>query len=520
MCQEKLSMRRLREVLRLKLDCDLSNRKIGRAVGISPSTVSYYVRAFQDSQLTWPLADSFDDDQLVQALQPHCRQLQAPLHQKVTPDYADIYMALKQKILTKQTLWQEYKDKHGAQAYSYSEFCRRYKRWLKTQNPSLRQRYVAGEKCFVDYAGPTVPIINAQTGEIRKAYIFIGVLGASNYTYAEATLSRQIPDWLGSHTRMLNFFGGVPTLVIPDNEKAGVNKACYYDPELNPNYAAWAAHYSTTVLPTRPAKPQDKAKVETAVQIVERWILARIRDLQFFSLPELNAAISELLNELNEKPFQKLPGSRSSQFQSIEQEKLKPLPAYPYEFTRIKRVKVKLDYHIEVEGHHYSVPYKYMSETVEYHLKNGIINVFFKGKRIASHIKHTTQGEYTTCDEHMPHAHRKYQSWSPQAFISWANKLGPSANQVAIHIINTQPHPECCQRIHHGLVRLAKFVSTERFEKACCYAIKHKIICYKSIKSILDNHLEAQFNEGQSDEDFTSTQHSNLRGNIYYLETN
>jgi transposase len=322
-------MNKLREVLRLHACSGLSNRKIARALKISASTVGYYVNAFKESGLTFGGCTAINDSDLFSKLVPYCQQLKSPRSTRTSLELMSIHQQLKQKGVTRELLWEEHCQQQE-NSYSYTEFCRQYRVFRQQQKPSMRQIHKAGDKAFVDYADPTIPIIDASTGVTRAAMIFVGVLGASNYTYAEATLTRSLPDWLGAHSRMYAFFGGVPTFTVPDNEKSAVTHACYYDPDLNPQYDALASHYDTVVLPTRPAKPQDKAKVEVAVQVVERWILARLRHHQFFSLAELNQAIAALLVDLNNKPFKKLPGTRASQFEAIDRPALKPLPAQPY----------------------------------------------------------------------------------------------------------------------------------------------------------------------------------------------
>ena len=441
MSQEKLPMKKLKEILRLKYDGSMSNRAIARATLTSISTVSYYTRAFIQSGLRWHDVIKMDERDLVAKLSPYCMQLKSPRKMKVMPDFTHIHQSMKRKGVTLHLLWEEYTQRYALSTYSYPEYCRQYRQWRAGIRPSMRQIYKAGEKCLVDYAGPTVPIVHPKTGDVRQAVIFVGVLGASHYTYAEATWTRGHEDWLGSHTRMFGYFGGVTDLVIPDNEKAGVHSACYYDPVVNPHYAAWAAHYNTVVLPTRPYHPRDKAKAETAVQIVERWILARLRHYTFFSLSELNTAIVVLLEELNDKPFKKQPGTRRSQFEAFDQPALKPLPDIPYEFAQIKSVKVRLDYHVCVDKHYYSVPYHYLSQRVECRLSAHTVEMYQHGIRIASHARCREQGGYTTILEHMPEAHQKHQRWSPASFLTWSNQslkaAGTGLNLTAAsHVIH------------------------------------------------------------------------------------
>lgn len=521
MPQEPLTMKRLREVLRLKLIGGLANRAIGRAVNISPGTVSYYVRAAKQACLDWSSIELLSDDELIKIVRPHCAHRNPSIVTKQEIDYILIYQEIKKKGVTLQLLHEEYQERYGKnQSYSYSIFCQRFRTWLAKQKPSMRMLHVAGEKTFVDYAGLTIDIYDQSGGEIHKAKIFIGVLGASNCTYVEATLTRSIPDWIGSHIRMLHYFGGVPQLIIPDNEKAGVNQACYYDPELNPNYAAFAAHYNVTILPTRPAKPKDKAKVENAVQVVERWILARLRHYRFFSLSELNQAISKLLIELNSKPFKKLPGTRWSQFELLDKPHLKALPDTDYQVSTFKLCSVRLDYHIEIDKHYYSVPYLLVGKVVESRVSGQMVEIYYQHKRIATHLYSAAIGKATTDPQHMPAAHRHYQEWSPLQFKLWGKTIGESTTIVCEKVIHHHTHPECCQRIHLGLKNLAKRYGVILLEKACQYAlINIPAPSYRSIKSILETKIYQQSlleNENEQNSSPQIIYHENIRGKNYY----
>ncbi len=513
-------MKKLREVLRLKFECELKNRQISRSLQISASTVSYYSRAAIAAKLSWPLDESMSDSELITILEPYCTQLQIRPKDKAGIDVRELHQELKRKGVTLELLWKEYQHRFGKRAYSYSEFCRQYRTWRKQQKPSMRQCHKAGEKAFIDYAGPTVTLTEPESGNTVEAVIFVGVLGASNYTFAKAYRSRQLPDWIQAHQDMLVYFGGVPELLIPDNEKSGVTRACYYDPDLNPQYSAFAAHYGTAILPTRPGKPQDKAKVEVAVQIVERWILARLRHLKFFSLAALNQAIEALLDELNHKPFKKLPGTRASQHEAIDKPALSPLPTLPYEYTAIKSLQVRLDYHLEVDNHYYSVPYHLMGKTVEYRQTSQLVEIYYQHVRVASHQRSSQVGGSTTVIAHMPKAHQKHQQFSPQTFLQWAQEIGASTYQVAHHLIQQQPHPECCYRSYLGFRKLAKTYTSLRLESACHYAMTHQTLRYNSLKSILVSQLDLQhpLPESANDIDLHDEQESHcyVRGAHYY----
>ena len=383
---ERLTMRKIREVFRLKFDCEISNRQIAKSCNIARSTVAEYLFRFQQSALSWPLPIDIDDNQLEQLLYP---QLPAvPADQRAVIDWSYIHQQLRHKSVTLMLLWQEYKEQYP-QGYQYSQFCHLYRQWTKQIDPVMRQEHRAGEKLFVDYAGQTMPVYDLHANHMREAQIFVAVLGASNYTYAEATWSQSLPDWIASHSRAFAFFTGVPQIVVPDNLKSGVNKACFYEPDINPTYLDMANHYDTVVIPSRVRKAKDKAKVEVGVQVVERWILARLRNHQFFSLRQLNETIAELLIKLNNTAFQKLPGCRKQMFEALDKPALKPLPLQPYAYAEWKIAGVNIDYHIEVNFHYYSVPYQLIGKKIDVRITENTIECFYNSKSVASHIRRT-----------------------------------------------------------------------------------------------------------------------------------
>jgi len=509
---ERLTMRKIREVFRLKFDCDISNRQIAKSCKIARSTVAEYLFRFQQAALSWPLAQDIDDNQLEQLLYPQLPAL--PAHERPLPDWSYIHQQLRQKSVTLMLLWQEYKEIHP-QGYQYSQFCHRYRQWTKHIDPIMRQEHRAGEKLFVDYAGQTVPVYDLHTNKMRQAQIFVAVLGASNYTYAEATWSQSLPDWIASHSRAFIFFGGVPRVLVPDNLKAGVKKASFYEPDINPTYLDLANHYATVVIPARVRKPKDKAKVETGVQIVERWILARLRNRQFFSLRQLNQAIAELLEKLNDKPFQKLPGSRKSAFESIDRPALSPLPSQPYQFAEWKKATVNVDYHIEVDRHYYSVPHALLKKKIDVRITNNTIECFYKSKRVASHIRSHHKGVHSTVKEHMPKSHQKWAEWTPQRFASWAAKIGPHTQRLIENVLNSRAHPQQGFRSCLGILRLAKSYGDDRLEAACHRAVTIGGTSYRSVQSILKHNLEKKPLPDQSSES-TPIEHVNIRGARYY----
>jgi transposase len=355
-------MRRIREVLRLKLVCGLSHREIARALGVSVGAVSHYGRLGEQAGLGWPEVEAMDESQLEARLMPRA----VPIGRRVLPDFATIHQELKRKGVTLTLLWEEYVAAHpGETTYRYTQFCQRYADWALTLQRSMRQVHHAGEKCFVDFAGQTLPILDAVGATAYRAHIFVAVLGASNYTFARATAAESMAEWLSAISLALEFYGGVPAMLVPDNPKALIAEADRYEPLANRTVLDFAAHYGTVVLPARPYKPRDKAKVEVAVQVVERWVLARLRHRRFFSLAELNAAIAELLAELNDRAFKKLPGSRRLAFEALDRPALRPLPATRYEVARFRRVRVNIDYHVEIERHYYSVPHALVRQELE-----------------------------------------------------------------------------------------------------------------------------------------------------------
>ncbi len=511
MAAERLSMRKIKEILRLK-SLGLTNRQIAASVNAAHSTVNEYIRRAEAAGISWQSASRADEAELQARL---FKKPELPAR-RAEPDFAYIHQELKRKGVTLKLLWQEYLDQNP-DGYRYTQFCHLYKNFAGRLKPVMRQSYQAGEKMFVDYAGLTMPITDPRTGEVSEAQIFVAALGASNYTYAEATESQDLFSWIGSHTRAFSFLGGVPGVLVPDNLKAGVSKSCRYEPDLNPTYAEMAAHYGIAVIPARVRKPRDKAKVEAAVQIVERQILAPLRNHVFFSLTELNAAIAPLLKELNQKPFAKLEGSRALVFESVEKPALGPLPVRPYEFALWKKARVNIDYHIEVERHFYSVPYQLIGSQFDVRLSAGVVEVLSGGKRITSHRRSHVKGGYTTKDEHRPPAHRQQQKWPPERLVAWAGKTGPETAGLAQAILQRKKHPEQGYRSCQGLMRLAKNYPAERMEAACRLALTAGAHSYKSVKNILEKNLDQLAGETETGlGQLSIIPHANVRGKDYY----
>ena len=413
--------------------------------------------------------------------------------------------------MTKLLLWEEYSQQYPNRSYSYAQYCFLYQDWLKKQKRSMRQIHKAGEKLFVDYAGKTVPIVRNGPGDVRNAQIFVAVLGASNQTFCEATWTQGLPDWLGSHARSFSFFGGVPKIVVPDNLKSGVTKACRYDPDLNPSYQQLAAHYGTAIVPARPRKPQDKAKAEVAVQIVERWILARLRHHTFFSLTELNQCIKALLIDLNNKPFKQFKGCRQEWFESIDRPALMPLPKHAYQYTHVKTVKVNVDYHIQYDQHLYSVPHHLVGEKLELHAKDRLIELYFRNQRVTSHGRSYQPG-MTTVPGHMPTRHEKHHKWTAGRLKNWAQDLGDEIFIWVQSLLKHKQHEEQAYRVCLGLLNLSRSYPVERLNKACGLANKHQLYRLKNIKAILETNQDQLITESAEPALPLPQSHENIRG--------
>lgn len=507
-------MRKIREVLRLSA-LGLAQHQIARSCSIVQSTVHKYLRLAERAQLRWPLPEDLSDQKLDELLFGK-RPAKPSRRVHAAPDFKAIHEELQShKDLTLELLWQEY-QKAEPDGYRYSRFCDLYREWNRTQNCTLRQQHTPGEKLFVDYAGATIPIHDRDTGEVHQAAIFVAALGFSSYTFAEATWSQELPCWIDSHIRALEYFGGLPRLVVPDNTKTGVTKACRYEPDLNPTYNDMAAHYGIAVLPARPRKPRDKAVVENAVQVVQRWIVAALRKRLFFSLAELNQAIAELLLKLNHKPFRKREGTRASQFAAFEKPALRPLPAQRYEIGQWRKRKVELDYHVLAEKHFYSVPYQLVGQDVDIRVTAAAVEIFHNGLRVASHARSFLADQATTVPEHRPKAHQQHLEWTPSRLLSWADAAGPHTAQLFRQILATKPHPEMGYRSCLGLVRLAGKHTTERIEAAAARALHFGTCSLASIDSILKHHLEKEPLPEETTPTAPALLHPNIRGAAYF----
>jgi transposase len=507
-------MRHVREVLRLG-SAGISKHEIARRMGLAPSTVRETLKRFASAGLVWPLPDDVPDGDLEAQLYKSAGTKQGHRRQ-VEPDWAVIHRELKRKHVTLSILWDEYIEQHP-DGYRYSRFCDLYRTWEGKLSVTMRQAHAGGEKLFVDYAGDSAPVvIDRLTGEIREAWIFVAVLGASSFTYAEATWTQGLGDWIGAHTRALAAIGGVPRLIVPDNTKTAVIKACLYEPSVNRTYTEMAAHYDTAILPTRPRRPRDKAKVEAGVLVMERWILGRLRNRRFDSLAELNAAIRQLLVRLNdERPIRRLGVTRRQLLEELDRPMLKPLPVEPYVFAEWRLRRVGIDYHVDVERHYYSVPYRFAKEAVEVRLTARTVEVFAKGERIAAHLRSSGNGKHTTVQDHMPSSHRRYADWTIERIRRDAALIGPSAAALCDLILEERSHPEQGFRACLGIVRLVKAFGAHRVEAAATRALDIGARTYGSVKSILDNNLDRHAAHHRGPDGVTIL-HRNIRGRNYY----
>ena len=510
-------MRKIKDILRLRHEAGLPYRGIANALNIGYGTVVDYLNRAEHAGLAWPLPEGMLERDLGRLLFP--TQTATGQRRFAEPDFPTVCQELKRKGVTKLLLWQEYRQRHPDDGYCYAQFCHRYKVWLGCQQRSMRQVHRAGEKLFVDYCGPTMTLVNPDTGEFREAQVFVAVLGASNYTFACASWSQKQADWLNAHVKAFEFFGGVPELVVPDNLKSAVRKTHRYEPDINPSYQQLASHYQCVIVPARPYKPKDKAKAEVAVQIVERWIIAKLRHQTFFTLASLNQAIRLLLDDLNQRPFKKLPGTRLSQFEQLDKPALRALPAQPYQYADIKQARVHIDYHIEYDKHYYSVPHHLVKQAVEVQATDSAVAIYHQGQRIASHPRSYRQGAHSTCQEHMPQAHQAMHGWSPERFLSWAGDIGTETREVVSCLLQEKRHIEQSYRRVLALLSNAKKYGRGRLNKACGRALLIGSPTRSSVESILKQGLDkiaVETPHNTVQEELSLDDHENVRGEEYY----
>ena len=509
MPKKRLSMRKLTEILRLNA-AGLSARQIARSCGVARSTVADHLERMQAAGVTWPLAPELKDEDLERRLFGGNSPTRNRDPLRSLADWPLIHKELTKKGVTLKLLWQEYRQE-SAGGYQYSQFCEHYRRWAKSLDVCLRQTYRAGERLFVDYAGLTVPLHDPHSGEIHEAQVFVAALGASHYLYAEATRSQQLPDWIEAHIHAYEYLQGVTEITVPDNLKSGVARACRYDPDINPTYQDMAAHYGTAIIPTRPAHPRDNAKAESGVQVVEREVLAPLRHQTFFSLTELNQAIWARIQEVNRRKFQKLDVSRRDLYIELDKPALKPLPATRYEYAEFLKARVNIDYHIDVLGHYYSVPYELKGQQLDVRLSARMVEALHKGRRVAAHLRDDRRGRHTTEASHL--------AWTPSRIIHWAGTIGPHCAQAVQQIIDSRPHPEQGYRAALGIIRLAKGYAPTRVNAACRRAVVLDVCRYQSIKSILKSGKDLEpLPTDPPASSLCRNHHQNVRGPDYYAQ--
>jgi transposase len=508
-------MRKVRDILRLAEGQGLSVRQVAVSLRIPFTTVSDHLRRARRAGLGWPLPEGMSDAELEVRL--FAKSPSAPAEQRPIPDWQYIHKELRRPGVTLMLLWMEYKEAHPSDGYGYSQFCLRYRAWQGHLDVVMRQEHRAGEKLFVDFPGQHLAIYDRRIGEVAmQAELFVAVLGASNYLFAEAVASQDLSSWITAHVHCFEAMGCLPAIVVPDNLASAVRKAHRYEPDLNASYQEMAAHYGVAIIPARPRKARDKAKAEAGVLLAERWILARLRDRRFYSLAEANAEIARLVAWLNDRPFKRLPGSRRQLFEELERPVMRPLPATRYSYGAWKiGVKVNVDYHVEVDRHYYSVPYQLVGQRVDVRASAAAVEVFHSSKRVASHLRSSAVGRHSTDPAHMPDSHRRHAEWTPSRIIAWAQKTGPATAALAQAIMEARTHPEQGYRSCLGIIRLGDRCGTKRLEAACARALAARALSYRSVESILSHGLDSQ-PLGQRPPAPTHRRHHNLRGPEYY----
>jgi transposase len=510
----RLAMQQIKSILQLHWAHGLSRRSIARSLGVAYGSVQEVLHRAAAAGLRWPLPGEMDDEALARLLYPGN---QGRPRRRPEPDWATVDLELRRRGVTRELLWLEYKHAHP-DGLQYAQFCVHYDRWRQQQDLVLRQLYRAGEKMFVDYAGQTLPVLDPHTGELRAAYLFVATLGASSFTYLEAHEAQTLPHWISGHIRAVEYFQGAPAVVVPDNTTTGVRHACWYEPELNPTYAEWAAHYGTVILPTRPYHPRDKSKAEVSVQLAERWVLAVLRHRSLTSVAAWNAAIAPLREALNDRPFRKRDGSRRTLFETVDRPALRPLPATPYEFAEWRQAKVGIDYHVAADHNFYSTPYRLVGTRVDVRLTAQTVEILHHGRRVASHLRLSGRGHYQTDPAHRPAAHQRYLDWSPERLVRWAHEVGPATAQLVDTILRERPHPEHGYRTCLGIIRLGKYYPRVRLEAACARALAVHALSYRSLKAILERGLDQCALALAPDVPSIGT-HENVRGAHYFTET-
>lgn len=515
MPQERLPMRKIREVLRLHHEAGLSNRQVARAVGLGVASVSRYLQEAARAGLGWPLPEELDDGALELRLSG---APSPPATLRPLPSFEEMFRELKKPGVTLRLLWQEYVEAEGDSAYGYTQFCEHYRSWGGRFSATMRQEHRAGEKTFIDFSGHGPWLQNPETGERTEAQMFVAVLGASSYTYAEALATQRLSDWIAAHERMGEFFHGHTQVWVPDQLRSAVSKPCRYEPELNRTYEEFARHHGAVVIPARPRHARDKAKVEVGVLLAQRWLLAPLRRQTFFSLAEVNAALRERLRILNSRRMRVLGKSRQELYEEFDRPLLRPLPDRRYEIAEWKRVIPNIDYHVEIDHNFYSVAFPLRGRHLEARVTASTVELFLRSKRLESYPRLHGRGRFTTRPEHMPSSHRAHSEWRPSQFLDWGAKIGPAAGRVVAAILAARPHPEQGYRSCLALRRLSERYGRDRMERACARAERLGEPTYRTIKNILTNKLEQLPFDEEPATPAASIVHDNIRGAEYYAD--
>lgn len=507
MPQHRMDIRMIKDILRLKYQGRLSHERIARSLSISKGVVAKYLGLAGAAGLDWEASADLDEASLERRLLGRS----AAETRLVEADFARVHIELRRKGVTLVLLWQEYRAANqGRRTWAYTQFCEHYKAFAKTLKRSMRQHRRAGEKLFIDYAGATLALADGT-----RAQIFVAAMGASSYTFACATVDQSMRSWLGALARALAFYGGCPQLIVPDNPRSLVGEACRYEPKLNATVREFARHYDVSFLPARPYSPKDKATAESSVQVVTRWILARLRDTALADVHAADAAIAALLASLNGRKFQKLEGSRASLFATLDAPALSLLPAQRWQWVTFKTVKAHIDYHVEVDAHRYSVPHSLVGLELEARMTDALVELLHRGQRVACHARSSRRGGFTTLDEHMPAAHRAHKQWTPERLIHWGGEIGPNTGQFVTQLLQRFRHPEHGYRSCLGLLSLAKRYGPQRVEAACALALELGAGQYRHVRDILANGRDL-VKRAQPEPEWVAPEHDNLRGAAYY----
>jgi transposase len=507
-------MTKYREILRLH-SLEISQRSIAAACECSRNTVSKVLNRADELGIIWPLPGNLED----KALEAELFGSRQTTSKRKQPDYERIHRELSRSGVTLSLLWNEYCEAcrlEGSLPMMYTQFCFHYHQYAVIHKATLRIEHKPGERIEVDWAGTTMALQDNITGKPIPVYLFVAALSCSGYAYAEGFVSQNQESWITAHVNAFSYFGGVTKILVPDNLKTGVTGYDWYIPVINKVYHEMAEHYGTAVIPARVRKPKDKPRVEGTIGILSTWIIAALRDSQFFSLAELNEAVKAKLLEFNEKPFQKKPGNRLN---ALEEEKpfLFPLPTHIFEMAEWSVATVQFNYHIAVDKMNYSVPCEYIKRKVDVRVTKNIVEIFYDGSRIASHIRlYGNAGQYNTMPEHMPTNHQAYSQWNAERFLSWGRSIGEKTEVVVSALLASRQIEQQSYKACIGLLKLADKYSVTRLEAACKRALSYTAApSLKSVQAILKSGSD-KFSAELNTPDPSTSQHAFTRGAGYY----